>query len=162
MPPHKSAVPSPLAVSKSDADAVLKVTHVSMFVEPSVGRGAKLILRSEVIARSKILLRAAGCPCSLARIMPVPYSAFCQWFIFVISELDKAEPSQPARPMTPDRVASSGPEQQVFKTDQCSLAELLNVFGVRLKYKPLSQLVTKMRLTARFFGCRLCACAQLR
>jgi hypothetical protein len=128
---QKGTVISPLQVPKSVADAVLRVTRVSISVEPSVGRGAKLILRTELITRSNIFLRAAACPCTVTRTLPVPYSAFSQWFIFVISELDRAASAQPAQSLKSGQNPNSGPQPEALKTDSCTLAELLNVFGVR-------------------------------
>lgn len=133
MPASTAAPVSPLDVPESPAEAVLKVTDTSIVVDPSLGRGASLVIRSELVQRSKLLQRAAACPCAVTRTLPMPYSAFTQWFIFVIAQLDEAalEESSTRKKTSKRREAKPVVPQAPPKANQCTLVEILKVFAVR-------------------------------
>ena len=116
---------SPLNVPSNHADSKLFVDERAMHVSPVSGEGARLHLRSEVVARSAYLQRAAASPCAMTQMMQLPYDAFVRWFIFVVSDMGTPHAQEAVsceRGKTPAPVTA--------QIELCSTQELLQVFMV--------------------------------
>jgi hypothetical protein len=124
---------SPLDVPSNPCKAVIQVTDVSIFVHPAKGNGARLTLRSEVVARSVVLQDAAASPCNTTRILTVPYDALSQWFIFVLAEMGEAATVQQWATSSPNVIHGKDvavPMPASCHIDLCTEQELINVFMV--------------------------------
>jgi hypothetical protein len=130
MPATEASKASPLAVPTNTAYAKLYVTEKTMWVLPYAGEGARLHIRSEVVARSKFLQASAASPCPTEQIIQVLYEAFCRWFIFVLSDMGKGGQTESALPGAENGSANTPPPMTAH-IDRCSTEELLHVFVVR-------------------------------